>query len=83
MKIPRLSPLRLIRKFCLECLGRSTKSVRFCQSIDCPVWYLRFGRFPKTVVRTNGKEWEQLFDKENFKIGAKFSPDIDVEEYKL
>jgi len=35
------------------------------------------------VIKTEGKEWEQLFDKENFKIGAKFSPDIEVEEYKL
>ncbi len=83
MKIPRQLPLKQIRKQCLACCGGSTKTTRFCASIECPLWYLRFGRFPKTVIKTKGKEWEQLFDKENFKIGAKFSPDIEVEEYKL
>ena len=35
------------------------------------------------------KEWdkakifEQLFDKENFKVGAKFCPDKVISEYKL
>ena len=83
MKIPRQLPLKQIRKQCLDCCGGSTKTTRFCASTQCPFWYLRFGRFPKTVIKTKGKEWEQLFDKENFKIRAKFSPDIEVEEYKL
>ena len=83
MKIPRQLPLKQIRKQCLDCCCGSTKTIRFCASIECPLWYLRLGRFPKTVMRTKGKEWEQLFDKENFKIGAKFSPEIEVEEYKL
>jgi len=83
MKIPRQLPLKNIRKQCLDCCCGSIKAIRFCASIDCPLWYLRLGRFPKTVIKTKGKEWEQLFDKENFKIGARFSPDIEVEEYKL
>jgi len=83
MKIPRQLPLRNIRKQCLDCCCGSTKTIRFCASTECPLWYLRFGRFPKTVIKTKGKEWEQLFDKENFKIGAKFSPEIEVEEFRL
>jgi hypothetical protein len=83
MKISKQSPLKKIRKQCLECCGNSFKSVRFCHSIDCFLWYLRFGKFPKTIIKAKGKEWEKLFDKEHFKIGAKFCPDIEVEEYEL
>ena len=83
MKLPRLSPLKQIRKQCLDCCCGSVKTIRFCASIECPLWYLRFGRFPGTVIRTMGKEWEQLFDKEKFEIGAKFSPDKELSEYKL
>ncbi len=83
MKIPRQLPLKQIRKQCLDCCSDSTKSIRFCASTECPLWYLRFGRFPKTVIRTKGKKWEQLFDKENFKKGSKFLPEKEVEEYKL
>lgn len=83
MKIPRQSPLKQIRKQCLECLGGGVKSIRFCHYTDCPLWYLRFGKFPKTVIREHGKKIEQLFDKENFKIGAKFCPNKEVSSYKL
>lgn len=83
MNIPRLSPLKQVRKKCLECCCGSVKAIRFCHSTDCPLWYLRFGKNPKTVIRTMGKEWEQIFDKENFKFGAKFSPSKELSEYRL
>ena len=83
MKIPRLQPLKQIRKQCLDCCCGSTKTIRFCASTECSIWYLRLGVYPRTFIRRHGKKFEQLFDKENFKIGAKFSPDIEVEEYKL
>lgn len=83
MKIPRQLPLKQIRKQCLDCCCSSIKTIRFCHSIDCFLWYLRFGKFPKTIIKAKGKDWEQLFDKENFKIGARYSPDIEVEEYEL
>lgn len=69
MKVPRLSPLKQIRKFCLECCGGSPKSVKLCSSVDCSLWYLRFGKFPKTVIRENGKKYERFFDKDRFKKG--------------
>lgn len=75
MKIPRLSPLKQIRKQCLDCCCGSVKTIRFCHSIDCPLWYLRFGKFPKTVLREQGRKSEQLFNKDNFKNGAKFLHD--------
>lgn len=75
MKIPKQSPLKQIRKQCLDCCCGSVKTIRFCHSIDCPLWYLRFGKFPKTVLREQGRKSEQLFNKDNFKNGAKFHPD--------
>lgn len=83
MKIPKQSPLKQIRKQCRECSGGSTKSIRFCHSLDCPLWFFRFGMGPKSVVRLNGKKSELLFDKDNFKKGGKFCPDNDESSYKL
>lgn len=83
MKIPRQSPLKLIRKQCLDCCGGSIKTIRFCASIDCPLWFLRFGRFPRTVIRTKGKEWEQLFIKDNFNKDGIFSSDKELNDFRL
>lgn len=63
MKTPKESPLKQIRKQCLYCMGGSTKSVRFCHSINCPLWYLRFGKYPATVIRKNGRKFGQLLIK--------------------
>lgn len=83
MKIPKQSPLKQIRKQCLKCCGGGVKSVRFCHSIDCSLWYLRFGKFPKTAIREYGKKFEQLFNKENFKKDTRFSPEKEISSYKL
>jgi hypothetical protein len=39
--------------------------------------------YPKTFIRENGKESEQLFDKKNFQKGAKFCPDKEISSCKL
>lgn len=83
MKIPKQSPLKQIRKQCIECCGGHRKSVRFCHSIDCSLWYLRFGKFPNTVLRENGEKCRSLFNKDNFKTGGKFCPDKGVASYEL
>jgi len=83
MRVPKQSPLKQIRKQCLECCGGSTKTVRFCHSVDCPLWYFRFGKFPKTFLRENGRKYAALFDSDNFKNGAEFSPEKEISEYKI
>lgn len=83
MRLPRPSPLKQIRKTCLECCGGSIKTIRFCHSVDCHLWLLRFGKYPRTFAKENGKKFEQLFDKENFKVEAKFSPDEEISTYEL
>ena len=70
-----MTALKQIRKFCFYCCGGSTKFIRYCSDTECPLWYLRFGMSPKAYIRKNGDNSESLFDKVNFKIGEKYSPD--------
>ena len=83
VKTQKITPLKMIRKFCVDCHGNSLKTVRFCHSVDCFLWPFRFGKSSKSYVNQNGEKCRQLFDKKYFKKGAKFSPDREVSEYKL
>lgn len=78
MNIPRQLPLKKIRENCLECSGNQYSGVRCCPLTDCPLWYLRFGRMPKTVVKAGGRDEEDLFNPEKFQEGAKYGPDKDL-----
>ena len=40
----KISPLKAIRKQCVQCMGGSFKMVEECPSIDCPLWEFRFGK---------------------------------------
>jgi hypothetical protein len=83
MKLPKQSPLKQIRKQCIDCCCGCLKTIRFCCSTNCPLWYLRFGKHPETVIRENGKRYLPLFDKNNFKVGARFCPNKVVTSYEL
>ena len=45
MKI--LTPLKAIRKNCLECMGDSAVEVKLCDMRDCPLHPYRSGKNPK------------------------------------
>ncbi len=45
--------VKVIRKFCLECMGNSYKDVRECPSQRCFVFQYRFGKNPKRAGITN------------------------------
>jgi len=76
----RPRPLKQIRQNCLECCGNQYSQVRFCPITDCPLWYLRFGIMPRTMIKREGPEARGLFDPESFKAGGKFSISEDVGE---
>jgi len=78
MPISRQRPLKQIRENCLECCGNQYSMVRYCQLTDCPLWYLRFGRMPQTIIKKGGPGEKQLFIPDNFQEGAKFGPDKDI-----
>ena len=40
------TPIKAIRKKCLDCSYWSPKEVRMCVVIDCPIYPYRFGRRP-------------------------------------
>jgi hypothetical protein len=40
-----------LRKYCLQCMGGSTKGVRECEDMECPLWEYRLGKNPNYVNR--------------------------------
>lgn len=46
-QIRRLTPMRAIRKKCLDCCCNQRVEVRECQALDCPLWIYRSGKRPK------------------------------------
>lgn len=44
-KIRPDTPLRSIRKFCLQCGNGTYSNVRNCRYTDCPLWLLRLGKY--------------------------------------
>lgn len=54
-----LSPLKSIRKYCLDCSNDSPKEVKLCPNKDCPLYVYRFGkkvRDPNKPKRTISPE---------------------------
>jgi len=73
-KLPSLNPIQQIRRFCVECCENHAQ-IMFCASVDCSLWYLRFGMLPKAFAREKGEKYARLFDKENFNKGRRYNPD--------
>ena len=42
----KTTPLKAIRKKCLDCMSSSTNEVKLCLSEDCPLFVYRFGKNP-------------------------------------
>ena len=42
----RRPPMKVLRQFCLECMGGSAQFVRECKSTNCPLHLYRFGKNP-------------------------------------
>ena len=43
--------MKAIRALCLDCSGQSTREVRLCRAVDCPLWPFRMGKRPSTLER--------------------------------
>lgn len=46
-----LTPLRAIRKKCLDCSAGSPNEVRCCEILDCPLYPYRLGKSPNRKPR--------------------------------
>ena len=42
-RVQVLSPLKAIRRNCVDCMGGSYKLVENCETRECPCWPYRFG----------------------------------------
>lgn len=42
----RLSPVKAIRKFCVQCMGGQTREVKKCTAKKCPLYFFRMGKNP-------------------------------------
>lgn len=56
-----LTPMKAIRKKCLDCSGNSSKEVKECVIADCPLFSYRFGKRPSTVEKQNAPEPKKKF----------------------
>jgi hypothetical protein len=50
------TPLKAIRRKCVDCSGGSSKAVRWCPITDCPLWPYRFGCRPKSARQRHGDQ---------------------------
>lgn len=42
----KISPVKAIRKFCMECVGGNRNYIRECECAHCPLWPFRMGNNP-------------------------------------
>jgi hypothetical protein len=67
-----LTPLRAIRKHCIECSGNLVKNALWCQVTSCTLWRYRLGARPSTVRE---KHCPELVDP-----AAQPGPEMNVED---
>jgi len=46
-----LTPMKAIRRKCVDCSAGSSLEVKLCVIHDCPLYIYRFGKRPSTVLR--------------------------------
>lgn len=44
------TPIKAIRKKCVDCTAGSYKEIRFCTIVECAIYPYRFGRRPSEAV---------------------------------
>ena len=51
------TPIKAIRKKCLDCTCNQPKEIRLCPIIDCPLYPYRMGRRPDETTLDTMKEF--------------------------
>lgn len=59
MEEKRLTPIKAIRAFCLECCGESKKAVKECTSNNCSLYAYRLGHNPNISKREMSDDQKQ------------------------
>ena len=63
----KLTPLKAIRKKCLDCCNWSAHEVKMCPAERCPLYPYRFGRDPSLVGKELTKQQREILKKTGFK----------------
>lgn len=53
-----MTPMKAIRKHCVECSGFSFNEVKLCPVYKCPLYPYRFGHRPKVYTDMGGGAFE-------------------------
>jgi len=62
--MPKLTPLKAIRKMCYEeCQASSRKGVRNCARKTCPLWEFRMGTNPNRKKTLSEEQRQELVDR--------------------
>ena len=48
------NPIKVMRAFCLDCMGEQPSMVRKCTSVGCDLWPFRLGSNPFRKPQTHG-----------------------------
>jgi len=56
VRMAKLTPMKAIRKKCLDCCCGSSNEVLLCPAIKCPLWTYRSGHRPKTDILSTEEE---------------------------
>jgi hypothetical protein len=51
------TPIKAMRKKCLDCTCGQVKEVRLCQAVECALWPYRFGRRPDKATQNTMEEY--------------------------
>ena len=62
-----ISPIKAIRKYCLDCGNDSANEVKLCPCTDCALYPFRFGKNP---FSNRGKN---LTEQQKYEIGQRLS----------
>ena len=71
MEKMELTPVKAIRRHCIECSGGTFKNVLWCPVTSCTLWRYRLGGRPATVA---AKHCPELVDP-----AVQPGPDVDVD----
>ncbi len=74
-----LSPLKSIRKNCLDCSAGSVKEIKLCPIEDCPLYRFRFGKNPNRAG-IGGKGFPKEFVEKSLAESGDFANKGEVEE---
>ena len=53
------TPIKTIRKKCLDCCNGKVKEVRLCQAVECALYPCRFGRRPTKAILDTIKQFRE------------------------